>query len=594
MPVAIEVKSQSASLAALGEYAGETLRLVPAPNVSFSKQYQSTPTGVQIGSSLNITLTGHLIATQGSPTPSSYKSGVASASFENTGWATTVDDNDDYVARLTDAGSNDRLGILLAKSEALRTLFTGNILSGGNLDNPYSRGPIKLIVEPLNGGQASEFLCEVDGAIEISDASGFWYNYVEYSISLICNSWSHSNNSLLWETEDQWKYKISSIDESWSISESEPTYVHTADNENGRKTWEISHTVSVTGKRQFTDNGTDFVVSEAMDNALAMIYDSSCNLLAYKTLVSDGANVYTLPTDFSFGEIGLSSEIGGALEGEYAIGFKSFSEQRSKTDGSVSITETMIFAPRSAVIVGATETVSLSVESDNQSGITRYNLNGTVKGFSTKNPTYREENAYDNAKQYYDTYVAPELLKRIAYVYSKSNPLDFSTFNGLNPMPTSKSTSYSPVSAEINYSVAYDTRRQNITKALFEDIQISEGLVGYNYSETPTIGRQAGPIIQYLKSNTGRSRTLNIALILSGVPPHDEPLRNLLFRKPSINPDYMGYLQDVYDAFDPVKTTEAKTAVFDPPTENWSPITGAYDYSITWKWQSPKPITGIS
>ena len=598
MPVAIEVKNQSSILAALGEYSGKTLRLVPAPNVSFNKQYQSTSTGVPVGSSLNITLTGYLIATQGSPTPAGYNGGVATATFENTGWAATVDDNDDYVARLTDAGSEDRLAILLAKSEALRTLFTGNIVAGGNLSNPYSRGPIKLIVEPLNGGQASEFLCQVEGDIQISDASGFWYNYVEYTINLTCHSWSHSDNELLLETEDQWKYKISSLDENWSITESEPTYFHESDRANTRKTWEITHTVSAVGKREFIDNGTDFAVVEAFDNATGILYDNSSKLLAYKTLTPLGGGLYTLPSGFSFGQIGSLNDginaYGGSLDQEYAIGFRAFSETRSKTDGSVSVTETMVFAPRNAISVGATENVSLSVENDNQSSITRYNLNGTVQGFNTLDPTSRESNAWDNSKQYYDTYVAPNLLQRICYTYSKLNPLDSDIFNTLNPIPLSKSASYSPVSAEINYSASYDTRRRNITKALSEDIQVSDSLVGYNYSETPIIGRQAGPIIQYLKSNTGRSRTLNINLVLSGIPSSSEPLRNLLLRKPSINPDYMGFLKDVYEAFDPVKTGEATKAVFDPPSENWSPMNGAYEYSVTWKWQSPKTITGIT
>lgn len=598
MPVAIEVKNQSSILAALGEYSGETLRLVPAPNVSFSKQYQATATGVPVGSSLNITLTGYLIATQGSPTPAGYNGGVATATFENTGWAATVDDNDDYVARLTDAGSEDHLAILLAKSEALRTLFTGNIVAGGDLSNPYSRGPIKLIVEPLNGGQASEFLCQVEGEIQISDASGFWYNFVEYTINLVCHSWSHSNNELLLDTEDQWKYKISSLDENWSITESEPAYFHDSDRANTRKTWEITHTVSAVGKREFIDNGTDFAVVEAFDNATGILYDNSSKLLAYKTLTPLGGGLYTLPSGFSFGQIGSLNDginaYGGSLNQEYAIGFRAFSETRSKTDGSVSVTETMVFAPRNTISVGATENVSLSVESDNQTSITRYNLNGTVQGFSTLDPTSRESNAWDNSKRYYDTYVVPNLLQRISYTYSKLNPEDNSIFNTLNPIPLNKSASYSPVSAEINYSASYDTRRRNITSALFEDIQVSDSLVGYNYSETPIIGRQAGPIIQYLKSNTGRSRTLNVSLVVSGSPPSSEPLRNLLLRKPSINPDYMGFLQDVYEAFDPVKTGEAAKAVFDQPSENWSPITGTYDYSITWKWQSPKTITGMS
>jgi hypothetical protein len=597
MPVAIEVKSQSSVLAALGEYSGKTLRLVPAPNISFGKQYQTTSAGIPVGSSLSITLTGYLIATQGSPTPAGYNGGVATATFDNAGWAATVDDNDDYVARLTDAGSEDRLAILLAKSEALRTLFTGNILSGGDLSNPYDRGPIKLIVEPLNGGQASEFLCQVEGDIQISDASGFWYNYVEYTINLICHSWSHSDNDLLMETEDQWKYKISSLDENWSITETEPTYYHESDIANTRKTWEITHTVSAVGKREFVDNGTDLSVIEAFDNATGILYDNNSKLLAYKTLTPLGGGLYTLPAGFSFGQIGsVGASInpyGGSLDQEYAIGFRAFSETRSKTDGSVSVTETMIFAPRNAISVGATENVSLSVESDNQSSITRYNLNGTVQGFSTLDPTSRESNAWDNSKRYYDTYVAPKLLQRISYTYSKLNPNDNAIFNTLNPIPLSKSVSYSPVGAEVNYSASYDTRRRNITNALSEDIQVSDSLVGYNYSETPIIGRQAGPIIQYLKSNTGRSRTLNISLVVSGVPNSAEPLRNLLLRKPSINPDFMGFLGNVYDAFDPVKTGEASKAVFDQPVENWSPITGNYDYSVTWKWQSPKTIVGI-
>lgn len=597
MPVAIEVKNQSAVLEALGEYAGQTLRLIPAPNVSFSKQYQNTGTGVPVGSSLNITLNGYLIATQGSPTPSNYTGGVASATFENSGWAATVDDNDDYVARIQDAGSEDRLAVLLAKAEALRTLFTGNIVSGGDLSNPYSRGPVKLIIEPLNGGQASEFLCHVEGEIQISDASGFWYNYVEYTINLVCHSWSHSNNELLFNTEDQWKYKIASLDENWSITETDPTYFHEATRDNSRRTWEITHSVSVVGKREYIDNGGDFTVVEAYANATGMLYDPSSKLLAYKTLTPLGGGIYTIPSGFSFGNIGSVNDginaFDGTLNGEYAVGFKSFAEQRSQTDGSVSITESMIFAPRNVISVGATEQLSLSVESDNQSSITRYNLNGTVQGFNTLDPSFRENNAWINAKQYYDTYVSPELLRRVSYTYSKQNPTDFSIFNTLNPTPLSKSVSYSPVGAEINYSVAYDTRRRNLTNALFEDIQISDNLVGYNYSETPTIGREVGPIIQYLKSNTGRSRTLNISLIVSGVPDSTEPLRNLLLRKPSLNPDYSGFLQNVYDAFDPVKTGEASSAVFDQPTENWSPITGNYDYSITWKWQSPKTITGI-
>ena len=598
MPVSVEVKNATSQLDAIGVYSGGTYRVIPAPLVSIAKNYQRTATGVAIGATLSIQLTGTILATLGNPVAENFNTGKTEAHFISTGFSSTVDINDDYQNAIAPV-HNDRLGVILAKQEALRILFGGNIKKDGSPLNPYDRVPVKLLLEPLNGSQAFVFLCDVEN---ISFEEGIWYDKCNYTIDLTCNNWSNNVSEIIsgFDGEDQFKYLVSDIQESWDIQEAENTFYFgfltsdTGPTDNGaysQKVWDITHNVNVVGKRGFSDDGTNLSVTEAYANASGLIYDRDYGLLGVNKLTNIGGNLYSIPSGFDFGFLG--SVVGqqvddGSIKKEYNLGLRSLVEQRDLTNGSVSVTESFIYAPRNTLNIGATEQVSLSVDENVNSPIKTYNLQGTVRGLNTRYFGHTDDNAWINASGYYTNYVEPFLLERVSRL-----ELGLSSGNlRVNPTPLSKSVSKNPINSEISYNVSFDTRRQNLTSALAENISIREGLVGNIYSEIPIIGRKAGPIIQYLDSNTARSRSLNISLVYDFPEiigsTREQKFRNLLlYSNPRIANS--GEIIDIINGASPLLSGEAPNGVvFDPPEENWSPDTGEYTYSITWKWESPK------
>lgn len=594
MPVSVEVKNATSQLDAIGVYSGGTYRVIPAPLVSIAKNYQRTATGVAIGATLSIQLTGTILATLGNPVAENFNTGKTEAHFISTGFSSTVDINDDYQNAIAPV-HNDRLGVILAKQEALRILFGGNIKKDGSPLNPYDRVPVKLLLEPLNGSQAFVFLCDVEN---ISFEEGIWYDKCNYTIDLTCNNWSNNVSEIIsgFDGEDQFKYLVSDIQESWDIQEAENTFYFgnliggTGASANGsysKKVWEISHNISVVGKRSYSDNGTDIVSIEAHTNAENVIYDTSYGLLISNKLTSSGG-VYQVPSGANYGF--LSRLLSGGTVG-YGLGFRSITEQKDISAGSVNVTESFVFAPITALSIGATETLSVSVDEQVNSPIKTYNVQGTVRGLNT----YRfstTDNAWANASNYYDGYVEPLLIERIANLVDGTDAETFITDKRLNTTALSKSVSRNPTANEISYNITYDTRKTNLTSALSENISIREGLVGNIYSEIPIIGRKAGPIIQYLDSNTARSRSLNISLVYDSPEitgsAREQKFRNLLLYS---NPRIANSTEitDIINGASPLLSGEAPNGVvFDPPEENWNPDTGEYTYSITWKWESPK------
>jgi len=514
---------------------------------------------------------------------------------------------------LTDATHDDRLGIILAKQEALRALFTGNIINAGDNDyvssrsNPYSRGPVKLLIEPLNGGAAFEFLCNVEN---ITFEEGIWYDQCKYSIDLSCNNWSNNLSEIAagFNTEDQWKYQIRDFQESWDIQEAENTFYfgvlvadgQTSNNQNGfmQKVWDITHSVSAVGKRTFSESANDYTITEAYQNASGLIYDQDFGILASHKLTNLGGNEYGLPSGFDMGllgsVVGRTSLIDGDLDNEYTLGIRSIVEQRDITAGSVSVTENFVFAPRNTVAVGATETMSLTEEESKNSPIKTYSLQGTIKGINTKSYTDTVGNAWVNASGYFTGYVEPFFLSRVSLLTDNAATGAFVDSNNINPAFLSKSIGRNPITNEINYNVTFDTRRQNMTSALLENISVQEGLVGNNYAEIPIIGRRNGPIIQYLNSDSARTRTLSINLTVpiarnSGTTIAQKAQHVLLTSNPSnVNTVYGSEITGIISGVNPSNTGEAtKGVVMEPPSESWNPDTGEYSYSILWKWESP-------
>lgn len=224
-------------------YAGK--RLIPAPLVSLTKQYQSTEDGTKIGSSWNISINGTLVSHMGSPN-------VAGTFWTSGGFP--PDDNVD---------SNAKLAAVIRKTEAVRKLFSedGNVLE----------------FQSENGSQPLKCNPVIQS---ISFSEGPWTDRVQYSISLTANI-IYVNGTAL--GEDSFSEQIESASENWQIdSNDEP--VSEADS----RTYKVTHTVSAKGKRLFNSAGT--LVMPAWQQAKAWVSPK----LGFSSAIISGSSIANL------------------------------------------------------------------------------------------------------------------------------------------------------------------------------------------------------------------------------------------------------------------------------------------------------------
>lgn len=209
-------------------------RIIPAPLVSISKNYQKSGNGEIIGKTYSLTLTGTLVAWMGSP----YSSGV----FYN-GSTYPADE---------DVDANSRLSSIQRKQEGLRDLFSDE---GKSFEIQADDGSTPVRCNPRIN--------------EISFAEGTWYDRCEYTINLETDElYGKAGIS----QEDTFLQYISDASEEWSIDTNEES----AETLGISKTYAISHTISANGKRFYDEVGAivkqpwqyarDFVNSKLLYN----------------------------------------------------------------------------------------------------------------------------------------------------------------------------------------------------------------------------------------------------------------------------------------------------------------------------------------
>lgn len=119
----------------------------------------------------------------------------------------------------------------------------------------------------------------------------------------------------------------------------------------------------------------------------------------------------------------------------------------------------------------------------------------------------------------------------------------------------------------ISYSVTYNSQPTPLfSGALSEQINVQDVGSGEVWATYQIPGRLAGPITQRMGTRTGRSRTLNIELIMA--QPTGTTYSNRFAQKPDPTP--------IVSAFTISNWLQS------PPTENYSITTGRYSYSIQW------------
>lgn len=220
-------------------------RLIPAPFVSLTKQYQSTEDGTKIGSSWNIVISGTLVAFMGSPN--------AAGTF----WTVGGFPPDDTV------NDNARLAAIIRKVEAVRELFSED---GHSLEFQSENGSQPLKCNPV--------------VQSINFPEGPWYDRIQYSITLSADV-IYLNGTAI--GEDNFPEHIESASENWQIDSNDE-----AVSESDSVTYKLTHTITAKGKRFFNSAGA--LVMPAWQQAKAWVVSK----LGYSSAIVSGSSIGSL------------------------------------------------------------------------------------------------------------------------------------------------------------------------------------------------------------------------------------------------------------------------------------------------------------
>lgn len=188
-------------------------RLIPAPQVQFSKSYFTSDDGTKIGSAWNIQISGTIVAFKGSPTSAGVFHTISGFPADET------------------VEENERLGSILRKQQAIRDLFSED---GHSLEWQSEDGTAPIKCNPRVTG--------------IEFQQGIWYDRCEYTISLTAQV-LYSNGLPVGE-DDNLTQQIESASESWSIEASDEPVSTTAN-----RTYRVGHTVTAKGSRLYNNSG---------------------------------------------------------------------------------------------------------------------------------------------------------------------------------------------------------------------------------------------------------------------------------------------------------------------------------------------------
>ncbi len=244
-------------------------RLIPAPFVSMTKQYQRTQDQTPIGSTFRITVIGQVLAFMGSP--------VSDKTF----WDQPEYPPDENVPEAS------RLKSILRKQEAIRNLFSQD----------------GLLFEIQSADGSAPMKCN-PRVIDIDFKEGLWHDIFEYTITLEADIVYISGQAV---GEDVYTNLISDASETWDFETDE-----TPQGINLPRTYRLTHSVSATGKRFFDETG--LLVKQAWEQAK----DYVVSKLGYSPTIAASTDVNDIPGSYG-GYNFIRSSQQDSLGGTYSV-----------------------------------------------------------------------------------------------------------------------------------------------------------------------------------------------------------------------------------------------------------------------------------
>jgi hypothetical protein len=606
----------------------------PTPLVTIDTNILKTGAGDAYGVTYSITLTGKLLADQGTPYAFKKTNGNPKYPIAPFGNPPTLTYCGPYEAFDRIIGHDighphptppkqsidirNALDAILSKQAALKALFA---LDGQKLeisDWDYVTEEVSIVCFPrVTNISFTEGIyvdtCDYTITLEADTLLDNLLNLEEIS-TLYSNS-CHDGSSGIFLPQDYQNIKftgtgikeaelvgalsgafIQDYSESWSIEEDD-TQSESVD-PFLPKTYRVTHNLSATGKSHYRPTGdvedpqvvkTDawyeakkFVQGRLIHDADAAILKDDTNVSNHKGNVS---GVYpNAPGLLGTGIFNLIPQYRGYNH--------SRTENIDKGAGSYSCTETFLLASGNSY-----ENYTLDISSSTDNPFVSVSMNGTIKGLADISPSgYQQYSRYDQ--------ISP-LSEKTAYTHAigKYNQVSNSGRFGigcdlykrannsvavaLNSQPKSVTLGVNEFTGEINYSLSFDNRPTNIISGvLSETISVNDTYPGDVFATIPVLGRATGPVLQYMGTRTEYRRDLSINLTLDYTKvPYGKERNPLLLKKPSIVQPMAQQLHELIIEMSPANEYGIRKYFISPPSESWNPKEGQYSLNISWTYE---------
>jgi hypothetical protein len=438
-------------------------------------------------------------------------------------------------------------------------LGTDNLINKEkDLRNLFSRSAGDIVIEasgiPLMSGINAKII-----SYNISPTSDNWTRSVDYSIELE-----------YYETTDSNNYRVSSVEESWSIEPLEDLmYVNGLryDYENFPQ-FRLTRKLSAVGVSSsgFVSHFDKKRQDDNQYNYISVVQQGSGDAyLEAKKWIDDRLKLpfdYNSNTDSKYTTLLSNSTVNGqfipALSSNLFLYNHSRSINYSITEGSFEVNDSWMAMPSKRKY---TEEFTIETSTD-QKNIRTTRIQGSINGLRVDKvnivsdklltpassgklelsqyqivgeaePPTIFENKYINAYSGWLYEVKPKIFNRASVAVStRDRTLDYLPgTNGLlppgnpvfrkerplNPIPLSTSENHDPINGKIEYSYEYDNSFKIISGVVSESYKININGPADVFAEAFVLSRPIGPALQALDTKTATTKSVTIDLIL--VPP---------------------------------------------------------------------------
>jgi len=575
----------------------------PAPLVSISYTPNRVKNGL-LGGSYEITINGTIIADEGSPLYSSgnnYNNPSGPSGFANN----YVRPASEIVPHDGELGVDDtlnRLTSILHKQALIRELF--------------SRDGQKIEISPFN---QPAVVC-YPKVMSVNFEEGIYVDICKYSITLQCDALYDNAGRILQEglirlngnqhaplgiagssfplepsrlTDDQLRTKYGGLVEDYSdewsleVDEGNASIVNDSPLVDPAlaivpRSYRITRNVSATGKSRYYPSGDpqtplgQTVFVEGWKEAKAFLYS---------TILGSGAGYpnYTIENNnfvFSKDILNLAS---------YYRGYNHVrTENFNRAAGTYSVTDTWLLSSGTCY-----ENYNLSLKSDISSPYVTVSIDGTIKGLSTISASsvyyggidpIGGLSAFQNARLRYLQISNSGLHGVTSQIYRRANNYIAQTLNG---QPKSISLGLNEITGEITYALEFDNRPNNvISGVLSESINVNDTYPGDVFAVIPVIGRQTGPILQYIGGRTEYKRDVTIEIVVDYTDiPYGSGRNPLILAKPILHEPIKSQISNLIIQLSPALEPGIRKYFLSPPSESWNPKDGRYSLSLSWTYE---------